>query len=1287
MNAKEYLSIQSFLDEPPEESPYARTYKKLKGYADASYQSLKRGLTPAARNPHITPTQQTLKEIALEKSRRVGGASGLDSSPELQSLIGMGEVALTLGTGMYDAVRAPISAGLHGLFSPEGDPSRDVNKQMGSQTYSPRTAVGKNILDKISPFLNELSPLGPWGARAIVGLPSTIGNIKLKGQMGRALPEPMPTSNMGARVDAVKAKKTAEQFLKEEVPVRTEKGLTLEQVPEETRLAQENLNKAAQADMFVDEPLAVDHTAQLELPLTDDPVSGMAKRNIEASDQLDLFEHKQPDVPDLRAAQMEEMYAQRPQTDENVVLRQEQEQAKLLQEEQLQDLEDTLRAEQYSPTGSEQGPKTRAAKEAQVGNQRLNRFGQGGAIDSDLRTLGIPKLVSGIRRLVAKTPVEDTILTPTTQANIDAKALKRSKANAIGYKGSAYDQITTKEEALALAGKNIGPITQEAAAGLGGVVSRHPNNGILKYTLHNYNEANRGRDAYLKKYITGDNSFNSTYAKLNKQEKVDAFELKKKLSEDQVDYTPEYGEQLGLSEPLKQHMQARQAALDTMEAEWGKMNGEKGLETFEHRAGYLASIFDRNFQALVGKRMSDGSFKMETMIGAKSRREFNLAQKMYAGKDIIKLGDNGRTGLRQHTGKLRVTNDMAFLLDRMAEHDPRFAEAKQALSTAQAIRDKGYKNFDVHEMDKKGVTGYLGNKPWESMETNMKDALEAEIRYFDQAATYVHTQRLLDKTHEIVTEIEAKQPDTARYLNKWINNVTGETLHPIAGFVNNIVDTAVKVAGHGANLAHIKMPENPAGFMQASGAVTNALLMGTWNPTMAAVQMTQLYQAGIPEALKLRGMYHLDPHTVGTSMAKAHWYRTLLPLLDRAGMLEKASPPPHMLEAFQWIKKHGMDDFNEVVLSQDILQSKGMSRLKKAAFWPTVLPEKFTRPTMFMWMTDMFYEAGYRGDEMLNRAKVATDRVMTDYRKEETPLMYNKMGVLSTETSALQKYKHNALDQVLGRTKEAKQFPLAFLSAAGLSIAMGGLLGLPAMQEIDELIVKPVTKKSAREHLENAMGQGSSFADGLASAYSQLDLGSRFALSDTVPDNAGQAIAGARLTKQYKMVAAAYDFAKNQDEASLIALGKEVIPSGLSQAYQEQFMTDKEGSLLNKKGQVQYEHKRDTEGLSKSALAGVRPLAEKQESERVWAASQRMIKLEEELTHATERMKIANNIGDEKGFDKWLKTYEEKAGNMKNLGGVLKQSTEDAAKTEKERRQGKPGKTPLSIKRFLEFED
>jgi len=620
---------------------------------------------------------------------------------------------------------------------------------------------------------------------------------------------------------------------------------------------------------------------------------------------------------------------------------------------------------------------------------------QRGAIDPDLMTLGIPKLVSGIKRLVTKTPVQDTLLTPTTQANIEAKALKRAKSNAIGYKNSAYDQITTKEEALANLGKDISGVTQELGAGIGGVVRRNSTNGALKYTRYNLDQATNGMNAYIKQYVTGKNGFNDTYSKLSTQDKVDAFKLKKKLSEDQIDYTSELGEQLSLTEPLKRHMESRKIAYDAMEAEWGKMNLEKGLETFEHRAGYLASIFDRNFQALVGKTMPDGSFKMDVMVATKSRREFNQALKMYPEATVIKLGNNGRTGLRQTSGKFQVADDMAFLLARMAEHDPRFAEVKQELATVHAIRDKGYKNFDVHEMDKKGIKGFLGDKPWESEATNMKDALEAEIRYFDQAAKYVHGQRLLDKTHEIVTEIKDKQPNTARFLNKYLDHLTGQNLDPIAGGINKIVDIATKVAGHAANTVRVRLPENPAGALRGVGTAMNALMMNIYSPAMFATQMSQLYISGIPEAVKIRADYGLDPAFVGTSMARAHYYRSIIPALDKMGLLEKTNPPAHIVEAWDWIKKHGMDDFNEVMLSQDILQSKAMSATKQAAFWPTVLPEKFTRPTMFMWMTDMFHEAGFRGQDMLNRAKAATDYSMTDYRQEEAPLIYDKMGGFS----------------------------------------------------------------------------------------------------------------------------------------------------------------------------------------------------------------------------------------------------------------------------------------------------
>ena len=76
-----------------------------------------------------------------------------------------------------------------------------------------------------------------------------------------------------------------------------------------------------------------------------------------------------------------------------------------------------------------------------------------------------------------------------------------------------------------------------------------------------------------------------------------------------------------------------------------------------------------------------------------------------------------------------------------------------------------------------------------------------------------------------------------------------------------------------------------------------------------------------------------------------------------------------------------MDDFNEVMLSQDVMQSNTMRKAKELAFWPTTIPEKMTRPTMFLTMVDLFHKAGYAGEDLMMRAKQATDFSMTDYRQ------------------------------------------------------------------------------------------------------------------------------------------------------------------------------------------------------------------------------------------------------------------------------------------------------------------
>lgn len=925
--------------------------------------------------------------------------------------------------------------------------------------------------------------------------------------------------------------------------------------------------------------------------------------------------------------------------------------------------------------------------ESAISPTGMSNRSQRGAIDPDLLTLGIPKLISGVKRLVQKTPPVDSMATPINPETIAAKAEKRAKANAA--KVDVYQSITTKQEALdpANLGKDLPPyVTQEATAGVGGVVRNHPNNGPLKYTRWALNDYTGSRDAFLKKYVTGKDAYNDTYKKLNPQEQADVYEMRKWMSDNQVDYSPELGQKAGLSEAAMKHMEARQKALSAAESEWGTMNLEKGLETFPHRMGYMASIFDRNYQALVGT-MKDGVFKMDGFIGAKSLKEFRDALKHNEGKHIIKLGDNGRTGLRtQGQSKFRAMDDMAFLLNAMAEHDPKYADMKGALATAKAISNKGYMNFDVHEMRKAGVTGHQGNKPWVNKATNIKEALEAEITYLDQAANYIYGQKFLDRMADLQTDLRAVRPNTAKYLDKYVNHITGKSLEPTAAAVNQIVDVASKLTGKTGAAVGVKVPENPAGLLRSTGTVMNAMLMNIVNAGMFTAQTLQLPIAGLTESARIRAQYGMNPTDIATSMGRSFYMRGMLALLDHYGKLDQSNIPSHMKDAWHYLKEHGMDDFNEVMLSHDVLQSDAMTKTKQVAFWPTVVPEKITRPAMFLWMTDMFHRAGFDNKEALLRAKYATDFSMTDYRYEEAPLVYDRMGVLNPETSALQRYKHNAINQVISRTKESKEFPAAFLMATGLAVGFGGLLGLPAMNELDQMVIQPLTGKSAREHLEAALGSDNRLADGLASAYSHLDLGSRFSLADVAPNSFGEAVAGARLSKLYKMGVAAYEAGKNQDEASLRALGQEFVPSGLGQAYKEAMYTNDEKQLLNKKGQRMFDTPREG-GLSMAAIMGARPLEEKRTSELNYARNKRLTDIQKKQADASKRMEMAINFRNEADFQKHLQTYKENFGDLKQIKPIIERAVKQGMMTETQRMQGVPGKTPLSIKRFLEFQE
>jgi len=152
----------------------------------------------------------------------------------------------------------------------------------------------------------------------------------------------------------------------------------------------------------------------------------------------------------------------------------------------------------------------------------INKFGQGGQapLIGDLAE-GMVNVGRGLKaRFTGKVPPQpDTILTPRSEATINAKLEKGSKAAAIGMQDSVYLSPSTIEEVIAKPGKDISGITQEAGAGMYAAIRRNSPNRMLSYTNRLFTDARLNKIKDSVQYITGKEGYNNKLTKLSAKEK------------------------------------------------------------------------------------------------------------------------------------------------------------------------------------------------------------------------------------------------------------------------------------------------------------------------------------------------------------------------------------------------------------------------------------------------------------------------------------------------------------------------------------------------------------------------------------------------------------------------------------------------------------------------------------------------------------------------------------------------------------------------------------------------
>ena len=922
------------------------------------------------------------------------------------------------------------------------------------------------------------------------------------------------------------------------------------------------------------------------------------------------------------------------------------------------------------------------------GSAGAGRFRQGGSAPmiSDLAQ-GIVRLGAGLKAQFtgARVDTPDTIVTPRSAENIKAKTALRNKATAIGKNDSVYANVSTMEEALAnLPTKDIGS-NQTLASGNEGVIRRNTTNGPLKFVRYLRTKAQTNTDALTAKYITGKNGFNETFRKLSDAEKMEVHEVIQELSKQRVDYSESLADKLGLTPTQRAFMDARGKALQAVLETANTTNKALGFDMIKALPGYSPGMFASTYVSLVGHYKGEGTAKRwvtEAVVNANSKWEYQQGLKYYKDKGMETITLD-RRGLNSSTKGGRNFDGTMKLLAALAEHDSRFADAKGILDSFLKDQTKKLYNFDVHEMSKKGVEGNIGNKPWLDAKTNAREGLEAEVNYIDEAFKYWNYQEMLNKTKQLVDDPKMEAyPNTRKYLDKYVKQVTGNNLHPLGAGVNSLVDAVFEGIGKGGAKLGLDIPENPNRVFAGAREFGSALMMNIYAPAFAAIQLVQMFQSGIPESMKIRNEMGLSPDAPITSLAKSMSMRGWLASMNSIGKLDDVPNSP-MKEAYIWMREHGIDHYNEIQMSHEAAQNPKWTKAKNAAFWPTRLPEMITRPTVFMWYADMFHQAGLRGEDLHYTAKNATDYAMVNYHTDERPMVYQQLGVVGQSVGALRTFVHNAAEQMITRTQEAKKNPGAFLAMMGFTAGLMGVAGLPFYDEIDQWFVQPVTKRSARDWMGDALHPA--LINGVASQYTGIDLQSRFSMADMIPGNAIEAASGPQLSRMFQILDSGFGYVKNQDTQSFNELMKAVIPSGAYGAYEESNLVDEQGYVLDKEGQVKYTEPRTEKERNVRKVLGLRPLRERLEDEDLYATKKIEQRMTDKQRTAYGRMKAGINLQDTAGFEDAMQDYLDNEGDPKAIKQLVKRNAAQSQLSARQRQIVAPGKSVGSVNKYNRY--
>lgn len=911
-------------------------------------------------------------------------------------------------------------------------------------------------------------------------------------------------------------------------------------------------------------------------------------------------------------------------------------------------------------TGAGRGLWNQLEREGVSQGMRIPK-GQRGALDWESISKGVQKLAG---KLTEKTNIDESHpVTKTSPAKATPVIEEVLQKRIPGVKNATEDFIpndpdlpTVLEAARAESDSNMKYTWLKSGATL---TAAETKSTLIKATGRYFQNAVKRSERDIRSVVQ---PAERVFRSLNKPEVVELAEVFKKEMFNGELYTPKELLDAGFtSKQIDAYTSVREMYKLALE----KQNASRaalGMKPITAKEAYLSSRWQGDWRTIV----YDDKGKPLWAIAERSKKGVEKALD-YLEKTAKVPFDRSKTKITYKKGASEASdlqNSYVTMLELLDKNDPRVEAIKSVMEEAMANDAFSTLAQQKHFERKQNVRGFVGDRPWMNRTEDAYEMFQQQFQYAKNGFSWAELQTASNKVKELVNDpdLQEKQQNNLSYVRDYSKQVLGFGEMEAIG---SLEKQAAQLLGQDRQKFY-----NVVGDMK-NLFITQKLSMSLGYTLQSLIQPTMT--AAWHARLSAEGFKHNSAKTTALGIQDG-----LSVYLQHASQqyLGKDAPVPMSkigTEALKYAEDNGIVSRDMYDEAASLGKNKMVEGLQNTLGTTVSHPEKIARTISFMSFVHHLDQSGAFKDNKLalfQKAEEYTNISMADYRRSERPMVFEKLGVTGSALGTLQTFKFNYLHQLYTLSKfaaEGNARPL--LTFLGLQAVVGGMVSMPALEELDSLFqtVKGMLPHTAYKEIADFSPKGWMIenlpdwaAYGGVSKVTGANMSSRFDMSNIADFSFDQTFPF--ISDLYQQSAKAMSALTNPTESTIAESVYASTPPGLQglvETGMDAFKIPTEGTgtqlYKNPKDLISQDAKYErTPQQEMYRKVGLRELGESKKTEQEWRQSVNEKLRQERLRTAGKNFFDAIVRKSDKGIEKYAIQYIELGGDPAYLDDIMK---------------------------------